>query len=293
VKQYGLERTGPKRENTCSTILPANELRERAKQLVAQIEPVLWELSSVLYRIKEEQLYLIGVKNYASFDEYITEELAYSPRRARYLASIYDKFSQANIDGDVVNQIGSSKARLLARVVNEGNKEVWLERAKHTNYKELDSIIQSETQGKAIHGGKMGSISIPYYNGDTRVAWLEVVELVSKMEGIESNESVLEVLMAEYLSMYADDGSHSPNEESKKHVDYAILHRDNFRCVVADCRKRVTLQVHHVAYRSQRPDLIDDPKNKVTICSDCHNEIHRHGAELINIDGKWALKRSK
>jgi len=275
--------------NTRSSI-PAIQLRARAKALVEQIEPVVWELSQILYKIKMDQLYMIGSPNFATFDDYVQSELNYSSRRARYLASIYDKFSQAKIDGEVVNQIGSSKARLLARVVNSENKEVWLERAKHTNYKELDSIIQSETQGKVIHGHKLGSINIPYYNGETRVAWLEVKELISKMEGIESSESVLEVLIAEYLSMYADDGSHSPNEESKKHADYEILHRDNFRCVVSECRKRVTLQVHHVAYRSQRPDLIDSDDNKVTICSTCHQLIHDKKAVLMQIGSRWALK---
>ena len=291
MKQYGLERTGPSRVNTCSAVLPANELRDRALELVSQIEPFVWELSKVLYKIKDEQLYMVGEVTYPSFDTYIEGELSYSPRRGRYLASIYDKFTQANIGGDIVNELGSSKSRLLARVVDSGNAEVWIEKAKNTTYAELENEIKYEQRGKVIQGHALGSINIPYYNGETRIAWLEVKELVSKMEGIESNESVLEVLMAEYLSMYADDGSHSPNEISKKHADYDILHRDNFRCVVADCRKRVTLQIHHVAYRSQRPDLIDDPDNKVTICASCHNAIHREGAELININGKWALKR--
>jgi len=286
VKQYGLNKSS----NTCSTVLPANELRERAKELVSQIEPVLWELSSVLFRIKDEQLYLIGVKNYASFDEYIAKELAYSPRRARYLASIYDKFSQANIDGDVVNQIGSSKARLLARVVNEENKEVWLERAKHTNYKELDNIIQSETQGKVIHGGKMGSINIPYYNGETRIQWLEMCELIGKMTGCESKESVLEALMAEFQGTYGETGTHDQDAISQGQANYEILKKYNWRCGVEDCNNRLTLAVHHIAFRSQRPDLIDTPSNKIPLCLFHHNLIHNERADLIEIDGKFAIK---
>jgi len=287
VKQYGLvKQTKP--SNTCS--IPANELRERAKELVQQIEPVLWELSACLFRIKDEQLFLVGSPNFATFDDYVQSELAYSSRRARYLASIYDKFTQAGISGEVVNELGSSKSRLLARVVDEGNKEVWLERAKHTTYSELENEIQSEQQGKVIHDHKLGSINIPYYNGETRIAWLEVCELVSRMTGCEGKEAVLEALIAEFAGTYGDSGSHDQDAISQSQPDYDILQRYNWRCAIADCGTRLTLAVHHIEFRSQRPDLVDDPSNKIPLCLEHHNLIHNEKADLIRINGKWALK---
>ena len=291
MKSYGLERTGPKRENTCSTILPANEYRTRALELVSQIEPFVWELSKVLFKIKDEQLYMVGEVTYPSFDSYIEGELSYSPRRGRYLASIYDKFTQANIGGDIVNELGSSKSRLLARVVDSANAEVWIEKAKNTTYVELENEIRSEQQGKVVQGHSLGSINIPYYNGETRIAWLEAVELASKLTGCNSKESVLEALVAEFLSTYSINGTHDMDEQSKQIAEYEILSRAGWRCEVAECGKRVSLQVHHIIFRSHAPELKDDPKNKIVLCQNCHNEIHRHGAELIKIQGKWALKK--
>jgi len=290
VKQYGLERTGPSRVNTCSAVLPANELRDRALELVSQIEPFVWELSKVLYKIKDEQLYMVGEVTYPSFDTYIEGELSYSPRRGRYLASIYDKFTQANIGGDIVNELGSSKSRLLARVVDSGNAEVWIEKAKNTTYAELENEIRSETQGKVIHGGKMGSINIPYYNGETRIQWLEMCELIGKMTGCESKESVLEALMAEFQGTYGETGTHDQDAISQGQANYEILKKYNWRCGVEDCNNRLTLAVHHIAFRSQRPDLIDTPSNKIPLCLFHHNLIHNERADLIEIDGKFAIK---
>ncbi|MFZ6015041.1 MAG: HNH endonuclease [Patescibacteria group bacterium] len=32
--------------------------------------------------------------------------------------------------------------------------------------------------------------------------------------------------------------------------------------------------IHHLYQRSLRPDLIDDPKNKITLCGMCHKLVH-------------------
>ncbi len=38
------------------------------------------------------------------------------------------------------------------------------------------------------------------------------------------------------------------------------------------CGKNIADQEHHVIKRSERPDLIDDKRNKIFICSECHSQ---------------------
>lgn len=59
----------------------------------------------------------------------------------------------------------------------------------------------------------------------------------------------------------------------------AVLHRDNYTCQVCG-KKHTRLEVHHIVYRSQGGT--DDEDNLITLCKDCHNNIH---------DGKIVLTR--
>jgi len=53
-----------------------------------------------------------------------------------------------------------------------------------------------------------------------------------------------------------------------------VLQRDGWKCQV--CGSRQNLQVHHQQLRSQQGD--DDDSNLITLCADCHEEIHRKTA---------------
>ncbi len=49
-----------------------------------------------------------------------------------------------------------------------------------------------------------------------------------------------------------------------------VPQRDGWRC--QQCGSRTNLQVHHIRLRSQSGD--DAKENLITLCSDCHNQIH-------------------
>ena len=62
----------------------------------------------------------------------------------------------------------------------------------------------------------------------------------------------------------------------------AILNRDNYTCQICG-KKHIKLEVHHIKYHSQGGT--DDENNLITLCEDCHRDIH---------DGKIVLtKRPK
>lgn len=56
------------------------------------------------------------------------------------------------------------------------------------------------------------------------------------------------------------------------------------RCVL--CGKRVGLQAHHIRYRSEARNLIDEASNMVLLCLDHHLEVHtnKHYWQPILLD---------
>ena len=51
-----------------------------------------------------------------------------------------------------------------------------------------------------------------------------------------------------------------------------VIERDNYSCRL--CGSTNWLQLHHILYRSQRKDLINDVDNCIMLCSDCHRLVH-------------------
>lgn len=49
--------------------------------------------------------------------------------------------------------------------------------------------------------------------------------------------------------------------------------RDGDRC--RRCGRPATI-VHHIAHRTQRPDLIYEPTNGCVVCQKCHDWAHLH-----------------
>lgn len=67
----------------------------------------------------------------------------------------------------------------------------------------------------------------------------------------------------------------------------AILHRDKYTCQICG-KKHVKLEVHHIIYRSQGGT--DDEDNLITLCEDCHHNIHNGQIVLTKKPRKTNLK---
>jgi 5-methylcytosine-specific restriction endonuclease McrA len=58
--------------------------------------------------------------------------------------------------------------------------------------------------------------------------------------------------------------------EAYEELRRQVLQRDGWRCQA--CANRTNLQVHHIQLRSQSGD--DAEENLITLCSECHEQIH-------------------
>lgn len=56
-----------------------------------------------------------------------------------------------------------------------------------------------------------------------------------------------------------------------------IMNQFNNRCII-DLRPAVTL--HEIEPKSQRPRDWQEEENRVPVCVDCHERIHRDGAKV-------------
>lgn len=54
-----------------------------------------------------------------------------------------------------------------------------------------------------------------------------------------------------------------------------VLERDK-TCRLADGTCMGGLQLHHIQYRSERKDLINEPSNCIMLCMKHHKEVHRN-----------------
>lgn len=53
---------------------------------------------------------------------------------------------------------------------------------------------------------------------------------------------------------------------------YNLVYETCQKCVL--CGTQNNLQLHHVKYRSERSDLIDEPSNCLMLCINCHAKVH-------------------
>ena len=53
-----------------------------------------------------------------------------------------------------------------------------------------------------------------------------------------------------------------------------VMQRDNGRCVMLNYECKGKIELHHVRYRSERKDLINEPNNCVCLCTFHHKLVH-------------------
>ncbi len=121
------------------------DVLELAKELVAESTTTEYRLGGILYHVRVSKVYKELDPSYAEIGGlqlYIQEQLGMEYRKAMYLVDIYTKFSKAGIHGDRVGEIGWTKAKEIARVVNEENADALLEAASESTVNELKETIK-------------------------------------------------------------------------------------------------------------------------------------------------------
>lgn len=132
------------------------EVRDKARELVQQVEETYWELSQVVYGIYQESLYLEW--GYQNFKEYVeSEELNFQMRKAQYLINIQDWFGKmpANIQ-DWIRGLGWTKAKELTGIVKAENAAEWMNKIEGKTVKEIINIVKGKDGDEGSGEGAYG-----------------------------------------------------------------------------------------------------------------------------------------
>lgn len=60
----------------------------------------------------------------------------------------------------------------------------------------------------------------------------------------------------------------------KKEIYQQVYERDKGKCVMLNYECKGKIELHHVRYRSERKDLINEPNNCVCLCTFHHQLVH-------------------
>ena len=60
----------------------------------------------------------------------------------------------------------------------------------------------------------------------------------------------------------------------KKEIYKKVFERDKGRCRLKDCTCNGGLELHHIVYRSEAKDLINEPTNCIMLCTAHHKLVH-------------------
>lgn len=88
----------------------------------------------------------------------------------------------------------------------------------------------------------------------------------------------------------------SINKVSKKRITVSketyngVIERDNYCCRLADKNCDGWLELHHIKYRSEAKELINEPSNCIMLCTYHHRKVHQNKAfwqpKLIDMNKK-------
>lgn len=53
-----------------------------------------------------------------------------------------------------------------------------------------------------------------------------------------------------------------------------VMERDKYKCRLLDCTCYGKLELHHIRYRSEAKDLINEPTNCIILCNGHHRLVH-------------------
>ena len=53
-----------------------------------------------------------------------------------------------------------------------------------------------------------------------------------------------------------------------------VMQRDKYKCRLLDCTCYGNLELHHIRYRSEAKDLINEPTNCIILCNRHHRLVH-------------------
>jgi hypothetical protein len=121
--------------------LDAWDLDARLRRLVRLRQSLAWRQGRLLATFAGLRLH--RVLGFATFDDWVGDRLAMSPRRARYLASLVRRLRDLPLLADAYRRgrVSWCQARLLVRVVQPVTQSRWIRYARQVTVRRLEDVV--------------------------------------------------------------------------------------------------------------------------------------------------------
>lgn len=185
----------------------AEDIVALAEDLVEQERDIEYRLGGVLYHIRVDQSYkLIENGKYntkGGWATFLQEELDMEYRKSMYLLDIYTKFNKFQVPGENVDAMGWSKAKEIARVMDETNVDRLLELAVKQPIKTLRETIRNEFSPKQNRTVQMHrfAFKVPEDAGKYLQA---ILDLAMEGSGAKKVDEVFEKILSEWAESHLD-----------------------------------------------------------------------------------------
>lgn len=111
---------------------------------IEDVSKAYYDLGELFYKIFDTSAYEdLGYVGQGAFGKYCTEELGYNHDSALERVRIYKTFYELGITKEELADISFSKALKLVPIINQDNKQYWLELARKLTVKELRAEIKN------------------------------------------------------------------------------------------------------------------------------------------------------
>lgn len=191
---------------------PEAEIMERLLKLSSFQAICAYELGCYLYRVQEEGLwrkpqYCRRCRGYATYGTWVAGELAFTPRKGRYLVQIARRIDTFKLSGEHISYLmalGWSKAYQLLRARNREEFLTWCKATRELSEPAVKDYVREALAGESVADeGKLAE-SIPIravFSDRCNYRMFALTRtLLQKKHGLERIEDFLGCVCAHYLA---------------------------------------------------------------------------------------------
>ena len=179
----------------------AEIVRRQMDQIKGNIRKAMYKVAELLFEISEEKHYKKW--GYSRFEAYVEEEVGMSSRKAYELLSIWRCLvKDLNISPNEIQKLDWTKAAVIARVADENNIKVWMDKARTMSARKLLDEARAAKSDGPLDLLKSESFSLYQPQQDTIHAALN---LAKKKTGSDKKGHNLEMICLEFISSNISD----------------------------------------------------------------------------------------
>jgi hypothetical protein len=189
------------------------DLREKIKVLTKAIDDTYWEVCELLYCVNRDAEYRAW--GFATFKEYVEQDLGFTIRKAEYLINIWKKIVIELGGGDKkylnkIKQIGWTKLKDIINYLTKDNVDEWKEKAKgmsvrelieykkETEQKEITDKLARAERGEKVDMDKLHTLNFKLYSDQYKTV-LDACEMAGKVAKSDQRGHCLTMICQDYL----------------------------------------------------------------------------------------------